>query len=106
MTYTVAGTKPIYISTWEFEGLTFHIHRPVEPSGIITREGWQFSLDGVPITRSKQQHKAQAISEFKKKCKKWGLKGDVFQNYVYQIHAMNEAVYEGREPKTTKLLLV
>ena len=93
MTYMVGKTRAIYVTDWEHMGVKFKIHRPVDRDGVIVREGWQFSIDGVPITRSEQPTKQKAISSFKRKLKRYKLSTDLFVEYVEKIKKLNAVDY-------------
>ena len=93
MTYKIKGTVPIYISEWEFKGITFKVHRPVDERGIISREGWQFSLDGIPINLSHEETKGKAKTMFKRTVKMAGWKRDDLHEHVQMTKEKNRAAF-------------
>lgn len=93
MSYTVAGTKAIYVSEWEWMDLTFKVHRPIDANGVIEKLGWQFSIDGVPISKSPKNSKAAACSDIKRRFKKYGIGKDLVHKWVNEIKQQNRHTY-------------
>lgn len=67
--YKIGNVKPNYVSRFDMYDRTWHIHRPVNEKGFKISEGWQLSLEGIPMALIDKDTKAKAMTYVKKSLK-------------------------------------
>lgn len=93
--YTVDGIVAKYVTTFDFWGIEFNVHRPVllGQEGVVGSEeqqGWQFSHKGVHMTYVDTPLKKTAMNQFMRKIKKQFCATDVLESAVSGTYAVNK----------------